>query len=98
MFACSRPVRQSEKARVARDDPSICRCYEVVNEYDVVVVGAGQVGLSAAYALAKAGLDRERYVVLDANPGPVVHRLPPGPQPPRHAARAALDRLRYLAG
>ena len=69
-----------------------------VNEYDVVVVGAGQAGLSAAYALAKAGLDRERYVVLDANPGPVGHRFPPGPQPPRHAARAALDRLRYLAG
>jgi len=41
-----------------------------VNEYDVVVVGAGQAGLSAAYALAKAGLDRERYVVLDANSGP----------------------------
>ena len=33
-----------------------------VNEYDVVVVGAGQAGLSAAYAHAKAGLDRERYV------------------------------------
>ena len=31
-----------------------------VNEYDVVV-GAGQAGLSAAYALAKAGLDREPY-------------------------------------
>ena len=41
-----------------------------VNAYDVVVVGARQAGLSAAYALAKAGLDRERYVVLDANPGP----------------------------
>lgn len=41
-----------------------------VNEYDVVVVGAGQAGLSAAYALAKAGPDRDRYVVLDANPGP----------------------------
>jgi ribulose 1,5-bisphosphate synthetase/thiazole synthase len=33
-----------------------------VNECDVVVVGAGQAGLSAAYALAKAGLDPERYV------------------------------------
>jgi cation diffusion facilitator CzcD-associated flavoprotein CzcO len=41
-----------------------------VNDYDVVVVGAGQAGLSAAYALAKAGLDPERYLVLDANPGP----------------------------
>jgi cation diffusion facilitator CzcD-associated flavoprotein CzcO len=41
-----------------------------VTEYEVVVVGAGQAGLSAAYALAKAGLDRKRYVVLDANPGP----------------------------
>lgn len=41
-----------------------------MSEYDVVVVGAGQAGLSAAYALAKAGLDRERYVVLDANLGP----------------------------
>ena len=62
-----------------------------VNEYDVVVVGAGQAGLSAAYALAKAGLDRERYVVLDANPGPGGAWRHRG----RQAARAALDRLRY---
>ena len=32
-----------------------------VTEFDVVVVGAEQAGLSAAYALAKAGLDREPY-------------------------------------
>ena len=38
--------------------------------FDVVVVGAGQAGLSAAYALAMAGLDRERFIVLDANPRP----------------------------
>jgi cation diffusion facilitator CzcD-associated flavoprotein CzcO len=51
-----------------------------VTEYDVLVVGAGQVGHSAAYALAKAALDRERYVELDANPGPGGgwrHRWPP---------------------
>ena len=72
-----------------------------VNEYDVVV-GAGQAGLSAAYALAKAGLDRERYLVLDANPGPGGvwrHRWPSltlgATRAGRQAARAALDRLRY---
>jgi cation diffusion facilitator CzcD-associated flavoprotein CzcO len=41
-----------------------------VIEYEAVVVGAGQAGLSAAYALAKAGLDRQHYLVLDANSGP----------------------------
>jgi len=34
---------------------------------DVVVVGAGQAGLSTAYHLARRGAD---FVVLDANPGP----------------------------
>ncbi|PWW58278.1 FAD-dependent oxidoreductase [Actinokineospora spheciospongiae] len=34
---------------------------------DVVVVGAGQAGLSSAYFLRRAGLD---FAVLDANPGP----------------------------
>ncbi|WP_232663194.1 FAD-dependent oxidoreductase [Pseudonocardia sp. TRM90224] len=34
---------------------------------DVVVIGAGQAGLSAAYGLRKAGLD---FVVLDAEEGP----------------------------
>jgi cation diffusion facilitator CzcD-associated flavoprotein CzcO len=33
---------------------------------DAVVIGAGQAGLSAAYHLARLGLDR--FVVLDANP------------------------------
>jgi len=38
---------------------------------DVVVIGAGQAGLSAAYHLVKAGLrPHEDFVVLDANPGP----------------------------
>ncbi|SDC58956.1 FAD-dependent oxidoreductase [Actinokineospora iranica] len=34
---------------------------------DVVVIGAGQAGLSSAYFLRRTGLD---FVVLDANPGP----------------------------
>jgi glycine/D-amino acid oxidase-like deaminating enzyme len=34
---------------------------------DVVVIGAGQAGLSAAYALSRAGVD---FVVLDADAGP----------------------------
>jgi cation diffusion facilitator CzcD-associated flavoprotein CzcO len=38
-----------------------------VRETDVVVIGAGQAGLSSAYFLRRAGLD---FVVLDANPAP----------------------------
>jgi cation diffusion facilitator CzcD-associated flavoprotein CzcO len=41
-----------------------------VTDVDVVVVGAGQAGLSAAHALVAGGLERDRFVVLDANPGP----------------------------
>jgi len=35
--------------------------------YSTIVIGAGQAGLSAAYHLAKRGVD---FLVLDANPGP----------------------------
>jgi len=51
-FGMSRAAR-----RVTRHVPDI----------DVVVIGAGQAGLSSAYHLRGSGLD---YVVLDANPGP----------------------------
>lgn len=37
---------------------------------DVVVIGAGQAGLSAAHHLLKRGLDRERLLVLDGAAGP----------------------------
>ncbi|AIY01433.1 putative oxidoreductase [Arthrobacter sp. PAMC 25486] len=47
---------------------------------DVVVIGAGQAGLSAAYYLARHGLNPETdFVVLDANPEPGgawLHRWP----------------------
>ena len=38
-----------------------------MRETDVVVIGAGQAGLSSAYFLRRAGMD---FAVLDANPGP----------------------------
>ncbi len=38
-----------------------------MRETDVVVIGAGQAGLSAAYFLRRSGMD---HVVLDANPAP----------------------------
>jgi cation diffusion facilitator CzcD-associated flavoprotein CzcO len=38
-----------------------------VRETDVVVIGAGQAGLSSAYFLRRAGID---FAVLDANPAP----------------------------
>jgi cation diffusion facilitator CzcD-associated flavoprotein CzcO len=47
-----------------------------VRETDVVVIGAGQAGLSGAYFLRRAGLD---FAVLDANPaagGAWQHRWP----------------------
>jgi glycine/D-amino acid oxidase-like deaminating enzyme len=42
-----------------------------VDETDVVVIGAGQGGLSSAYFLQRAGFPAESgFVVLDANPAP----------------------------
>jgi len=42
-----------------------------VSDVDVLVIGAGQAGLSAAYHLRRRGLAPYRdFVVLDANPGP----------------------------
>ncbi len=49
-------------------------------DVDVVVIGAGQAGLSVAYFLNQAGLEPETgFVVLDANPeagGAAQHRWP----------------------
>ncbi|RKT52910.1 cation diffusion facilitator CzcD-associated flavoprotein CzcO [Saccharothrix australiensis] len=79
------------------------RAARVARYVDVVVIGAGQAGLSAAYFLGRAGLD---HVVLDAEEGPGgawrhrwptlrmatvhgIHDLPGMPfDPPDPAARA----------
>ncbi|MBI4899811.1 MAG: NAD(P)/FAD-dependent oxidoreductase [Actinobacteria bacterium] len=53
-----------------RDWPRTFRRCGGVTEVDVLVVGAGQAGLSAAHALVAGGLERDRFLVLDANPGP----------------------------
>ncbi|GLW93625.1 FAD-dependent oxidoreductase [Actinokineospora globicatena] len=72
---------------------------------DVVVIGAGQAGLSAAYFLRRAGME---FVVLDANPGPGgawqhrwpslrlgkvhgIHDLPGMPLPYADASRPASE-------
>lgn len=40
-------------------------------EVEVVVIGAGQAGLAAAYHLRRTGFEPERdFVVLDHAPGP----------------------------
>jgi thioredoxin reductase len=47
------------------------RVLQGVRDVDVLVAGAGQAGLSAAYHLQRRGLARgSGFVVLDANPGP----------------------------
>ncbi|MFK0684948.1 NAD(P)-binding domain-containing protein [Ochrobactrum sp. BD67] len=44
---------------------------KVARKVDILVIGAGQAGLSSAYHLNKLGLDGERqFVVLDKAPGP----------------------------
>ena len=42
-----------------------------MSDVEVLVIGAGQAGLSTAYTLGRRGLEPETgFVVLDANPGP----------------------------
>jgi thioredoxin reductase len=64
-------------------DAGIGPCPATLNtsvDVDVVVIGAGQAGLSAAYFVNRAGLEPDTgYVVLDANPeagGAWQHRWP----------------------
>ncbi|CAM5439598.1 NAD(P)/FAD-dependent oxidoreductase [Streptomyces californicus] len=52
-----------------------------VRELDVVVIGAGQAGLSAAHHLRRAGLEPDRdFVVLDHAPRPGARGSSAGPR------------------
>jgi cation diffusion facilitator CzcD-associated flavoprotein CzcO len=76
---------------------------------DVVVIGAGQAGLAAAYALQRAGAD---FVVLDGDAGPGgawqhrwpslrldrAHRIHPLPGMPLPAADPAAPASGVVAG
>src|ERR1051326_5130503 len=48
----------------ARGEPPLGREAAARERFDVVVIGAGQAGLSVGYHLARRGL---RFVILDAN-------------------------------
>ena len=81
--------RRARRARAARTEPT-ARTRPTVVDVDVVVIGAGQAGLSAAYHLHRAGLvpvgDRgwqdaaATFVVLDdaPQPGGAWQHRPPG--------------------
>ncbi len=53
---------------------------KAVTDVDVVVIGAGQAGLSSAYHLRRAGLEPGRdFVVLDNSPHPGARGSSGGP-------------------
>jgi ribulose 1,5-bisphosphate synthetase/thiazole synthase len=62
MFACSRPVRQSEMHMLRGMIHVSADVMGSVNEYDVVVVGAGQAGLCPG-STQHERRDRLRYAV-----------------------------------
>ena len=58
-------MHSSVAGGIKRPPPRVC---PVVRETGVVVIGAGQAGLSSAYHLQYYGMDD--YVLLDAADGP----------------------------
>src|SRR5436309_429562 len=49
----------------------LCGCEMASSEADVIVIGAGAVGISTAYHLAAAG---RKVTVLEKEPGPALHQ------------------------
>ena len=78
MAFCERPVARRREDRDVGKIPRPHRVGRSVNEtgvqpneVDVVVIGAGQAGLSSAYHLRRSGFEPERdFVVLDHAPRP----------------------------
>ena len=68
--ASARPLPWHDRGK-AHPPPRVARSVLTARDVDVVVIGAGQAGLSTAWALARQGFEPETgFVVLDAEAAP----------------------------